>query len=311
MPEYAPFDLPEPDPQALAGLPHLRCFQPAPGLWAWYDGRVPGYRAYPQPNWIDEGALAVGIASFALVAGDEALVYDPHTSVTHGARVRADLDTMGVRRYRVVLSHRHMDHIAGTAAFAGFPVIANAVTAAHLARDRAEIETGSLRGAPPIAPLILPDTVFDSRLAFDFGGRRVELLHFDIHSDDGTVLWLPDERLLLAGDTLEDPITYLAEPGRLAAHLVDLHRLADLKPRRILPNHADPDRLAAGGFGPGLIDATIRYVTFLTELKDNPGRADWPLEQVIADDLAAGIVVWHPSYVEVHRDNVRAVLEAA
>ena len=53
MPEYAPFDLPEPDPQTLAGLPHLRRFQPAPGLWAWYDGRVPGYRAYPQPNWID------------------------------------------------------------------------------------------------------------------------------------------------------------------------------------------------------------------------------------------------------------------
>ena len=48
-----------------------------------------------------------------------------------------------------------------------------------------------------------------------------------------------------------------------------------------------------------------------TQLKENPGRVDWPLEQVIADDLAARVVIWHASYAEVHRDNVRAVLKAA
>ena len=72
----------EPDPPALAGLPHLRRFQCAPGLWAWYDGRVEGYRAYPEPNWIDEGALAVGI---------EGQHIPPRTSCAPACRTRREV----------------------------------------------------------------------------------------------------------------------------------------------------------------------------------------------------------------------------
>jgi glyoxylase-like metal-dependent hydrolase (beta-lactamase superfamily II) len=278
---------------------------------AWYDGRVPGYRAYPQENWIDEGALAVGVASYALIEGDAALVYDPHTSLPHARRIRADLEALGVTRFTVILSHRHMDHIAGTAVFAGCPILANQRTAAHLARDRVAIEAGTLHGPPAIEPLLLPTETFAGRLDLRFGGRPVALMAFDIHSDDGTVLWLPDTRLLLAGDTLEDPITYVAEPGRLSIHLAELDRLATLKPLRILPNHGDPARIGSGGFGPGLIDATRRYTEFLLSLPAHPDRGGLPVGDLLAADLAAGHIHWHDSYAQVHRDNVAAVLAAS
>ncbi len=289
-------------------LAHLRLLEPAPGILAWYDGRVAGYRTDPAPNWVDDGAIAVGIASYAVVDGDQALVYDTHVSVAHGRRIRADLEARGVRDFTVVLSHWHLDHVAGTEAFADCEVIANIRTAAHLEARRGGIEAGTDKGPPAIRPLILPSTTFDSHRALTVGDRVVELIGANIHSDDATVIWLPDGGTLLAGDTLEDPATYVCEPQDFAAHLADLDRLAALGARAILPNHGDPARIAAGGYGPGLIGATQRYVRWLMALRDDPARADTPLSQVIRDDLEAGHLVWFQDYEEVHAENVARTL---
>ena len=48
---------------------HLRVLRPADGIYAFYDGRIEGYRFAEEPNWVDEGALALGIASYALLSG--------------------------------------------------------------------------------------------------------------------------------------------------------------------------------------------------------------------------------------------------
>ena len=70
------------------------------------------------------------------------------------------------------------------------------------------------------------------------------------------MLWRAEDALLFAGDTMEDTVTYVTEPDELATHVAELERLRALGPRLILPNHGDPDVIAAGGYGPGLIDAT-------------------------------------------------------
>jgi cyclase len=289
-------------------LPHLRLLEPAPGILAWYDGRVAGYRTDPAPNWVDDGAIALGIASYAVVDGDQALVFDTHVSVAHGLRIRADLEARGVRDTTVVLSHWHLDHVAGTEAFADCTVIANIRTAAQLEMRREGIEAGTDKGPPAIRPLILPSQVFDSHMSLTVGSRVVELIGANIHSDDATVVWLPDPGTLLAGDTLEDPVTYVGEPQDFALHLADLDRLQALAPRAILPNHGDPDRIAAGGYGLELIAATQRYVRWLMALRDDPGRSGTPLAQAIRDDLKAGHLVWFQDYEEVHAENVGRTL---
>ncbi|MGB7684851.1 MAG: MBL fold metallo-hydrolase [Solirubrobacterales bacterium] len=116
---------------------HTRVLRPAEGILAFYDGRVPGYRHAPQRNWVDEGAIALGIASYAIVDGHEAVVYDTHVSVEHGRLVREALEAEGVSEITVVLSHWHLDHVAGTEAFADCEVISTARTAERRARRTA------------------------------------------------------------------------------------------------------------------------------------------------------------------------------
>lgn len=287
----------------------MRVLHPAPGIVAFYDGRVDGYRHAAEPNWVDEGALSLGIASYAIVEGDAALVYDTHVSVPHARFIHEWLQAEGVRTITVVLSHHHLDHVAGTAAFGAVPVLANVRTLAHLARDRAGIEAGTR--PPAVRPLILPSETFDGRRTLMVGRRRVELFTANIHSDDQTLIWLDDAGILLAGDALEDTVTYVADAAAFGAHLDDLGRLAERAPRQILPNHGDPDRIAAGGYDAGLIGATARYVGYLRQCQTDPSLAARPLKDITAPDLAAGTLIWFEPYAEVHRANVEASLAAA
>jgi glyoxylase-like metal-dependent hydrolase (beta-lactamase superfamily II) len=286
----------------------MRTLRPAENVLAFYDGRVEGYRFAPGPNWVDEGALSLGIASYAIVDGEEALIYDTQVSVEHARFIRDALEAEGARRFTVVLSHWHLDHVAGTEAFRECEVIANERTAEHLAGKRAAIEAGSLEGMPAIDPLLLPTRVFSGREQRHVGGTRVELIEAEIHSDDATVLWLPEQRLLLCGDTMEDTVTYVGEPERLATHVAELDRLWELGPGRILPNHGDPETIAAGGYSKGLIRATQQYIRTLQRLPEQPRLREASLRELIAGPLEAGWISYFEPYEDVHRMNLQTVL---
>jgi glyoxylase-like metal-dependent hydrolase (beta-lactamase superfamily II) len=285
---------------------HLRVLRPGPGVYAFYDGRVDGYRFDDAPNWVDDGALSLGIASYALLSGDAALVYDTHVSLGHARRIRALLEREGVRTFTVVLSHWHLDHVAGTAAFADCEVVACELTAEHLAESRDAIERGALEGPPPIDPLVLPTTTFDDRLAVDVGDVHVELVHTDIHSDDATVVWWPEQELLLCGDTLEDTVTYVDEAERLPVHRANLESLRRLSPRRILPNHGDPEVIAAGGYSAGLIAATEQYIDLLLRAAGEAALAEPTLREIVTA-LGNDDVHYYAPYEAVHRNNLAAV----
>lgn len=285
----------------------LRIFHPAPGVVAFYDGRVEGVRAYSQaPNWLDDGAYSLGICSYAIVDGEEALVYDTHISPVHAKIIRRTLTDLGVRRFTVVLSHWHDDHVAGNEVFGDCEILAHVFTARALAEHRPEMESAT----PPIRPLLLPNRTYEGSTTLQIGRLAVEVRHVDIHSHDGSLLLLPDRELLFAGDALEDPITYVAEAGKLGRHLEELRRVAGWKFRRILPNHGSPEVIAAGGYEPSLLDATHRYVEKLLRCRTDKGLAQEDLQTFIAADLASGVLKDFPPYGEVHRLNVAAVLAA-
>jgi cyclase len=292
----------------VASTGHLRVLRPADGILAFYDGRVEGHRFAETPNWVDDGALSLGIASYALVEGDEALVYDTHISVSHAQAIREMLAANGVRKFTVVLSHWHLDHIAGTAAFADCEVIANRRTAAHMERCKAAIEAGAHHGPPAIAPLIMPTRLFEGELRLNLGSREIRLIEANIHSDDATVIWLPDSRVLLAGDTLEDTVTYVGEPENFERHLEDLDRLLALEPTAILPNHGDPDAIAGGGYSRDLIAATQTYIRDLIRSANDPALRSLSLREFVAPLLTAGSIRYFAPYEDVHRSNVAATL---
>jgi cyclase len=297
----------EPAKPGLASLGEtMRVLRPYPNVFAFYDGRIEARRAYSEErNWLDDGAYVLGIASYAILDGAEALVYDTHISLAHARIIREALSAAGATSIRVVLSHWHADHVAGNEVFADCEIIANSLTAKALAEHRQEFEDGGRD--PAIKPLIMPTRTFDGELTLNVGETIVELRHADIHSHDGTVMLLPQSGVLLAGDTLEDPITYVAEPDRLEKHLVDLERMSGWEFRRILPNHGAPGVIKSGGYDRRFIGDTRRYVEKLLRCKQEPELVRQDLRTFAAEALGAGPTAYFPPYEAVHRRNVEAV----
>ncbi|MBV9139035.1 MAG: MBL fold metallo-hydrolase [Hyphomicrobiales bacterium] len=284
----------------------MRVLRPYPNVFAFYDGRIEGQRAYSEDrNWLDDGAYVLGIATYAIVEGKEALVYDTHISLPHARLIREALIAAGVEKFRVVMSHWHTDHVAGNEVFADCEIIANSLTEKALREHRTEYEDGGRD--PAIKPLVMPTRLFEKDLMLKIGDTVVELRQADIHSHDGTVMLLPQSKLLFAGDTLEDAITYVAEPERLEAHLADLERMSGWVFDRILPNHGAAEVIEAGGYDRRLVDATRRYVEKLMRCRAQPGLAQQDLKTFTGEDLASGAIRYFSPYEAVHRRNVEAV----
>lgn len=290
---------------------HFRILKPAPFLYCFYDGRVEGARLHSETeNWLDDGGYSLGTASYAIVDEDDALIYDTHLTLAHATKIRKFIEALGVKRMRVVVSHHHLDHVAGNGAFADCEMIAHALTLAHLTRDKAAIESGNKSGPPAIAPLTLPNRTYEDALHLDVGRLSVHLRHADIHSDDETLLFLDDLGILLAGDTLEDTVTYVSEPRSLDIHLQELDRIWGFPVSRILPNHGNPDIIAAGGYQKTFIRATQQYVRGLLRAVREPDLRDADLRTFIAGPLQAGWVTYFEPYEAVHRQNISKTVAA-
>jgi glyoxylase-like metal-dependent hydrolase (beta-lactamase superfamily II) len=288
----------------------MRVLHPVDGVFAFFDGRSDGYRFDQRSNWVDEGALSLGIASYAVVRDGEAVVYDTQVSVEHALDIRRVLEGDGVRKFTVVLSHWHLDHVAGTAAFRDCEIVASERTAALLTRFRSAIEQGELEGPPPINPLVLPTSVFADRLPLSVGTLQLELIHTHIHSEDATVVWLPEQKLLLCGDTMEDPITYVDEPRSFDVHLTNLDKLSQLAPDRILPNHGDPQVITDGGYSADLIGATKQYIDVLIRCRTETDLRELSLRELMAGSLNAESLHYFAPYEAVHRHNLKTVVAA-
>jgi glyoxylase-like metal-dependent hydrolase (beta-lactamase superfamily II) len=286
----------------------LRILEPYKGVFAYFDGRLNGQRIFSDaPNWVDDGAYALGLASFAVVDGNAAVVYDAHLSVAHGEAIRQHLEGLGVRNFRLVLSHHHIDHVCGNEAFKDCEIIAHRLTEAAMRAQRQALESGTLDGPPAINPLIMPATVFEGTEVLELGRRRLTLLHLDVHSLDGVGLMIEDERVLLAGDTVEDMVTYVAEPDRLEIHFSDLDRMAKLGIKRLLPCHGDADWIARGGYEPTIITATERYIQRLLEQAHKDPASDPTLAQFVKPEIEAGWISWYAPYEAVHKRNMAVV----
>lgn len=134
-------------------------------------------------------------------------------------------------------------------------IIACDLTRQLLPEHRNALENGD----PSIKPLVLPTTTFTDRLDLTVGAITLELRRFDIHRVDAVVLRIPSLGLVLAGDTQEETLAYVAEPGRLEVRLRELARFGQWDFQWILPHHGRIEIIAAGGYSCAYHrDATVR-----------------------------------------------------
>lgn len=277
-------------------------------LVAFYDGR-PAEESVDQSKatWADHGANYVGVATYAVFSGDAALVYDAFPSTAQAQWVRDWLMRKGVRHFVLANSHWHLDHVGGNAVYADSTIIATEKTRQNLIANRAAIESGAYSGPPAVKPLVVPGVGLLAPATVTIGKVTVELRPVNIHSADGLVLFLPGDRLLLAGDTLEDTLTFVAEPETLGEQYRNLAAMKTWGFDHILPNHGNSAVIAKGGYTPALIDMTRTYIRRLAEHAHDADILTQPIERFLPEALADGTVSLWWAYREAHGENLAKV----
>lgn len=200
----------------------------------WSGGRVAGSaRCVLAPNpspWTLDGTNTWLLAA---PGGRSAAVVDPGPADrSHLSAILSAAEEDGLRIDIVLLTHGHIDHAEG-------------------ARPLAESLGVAIRALDPTHRLGAEGLVDGDRI--DLGGWDVGVVGTPGHSGDSVSLLVPDDGLLLTGDTVLGRGTSLVAwpDGRLADYLDSLSRLCDLardgEVRRLLPGHGpvldDPVRV--------------------------------------------------------------------
>ena len=124
----------------------------------------------------------------------------------HAEDVQRLVDELEAGQVQVVINtHFHFDHIANTEAFArnGAIVVAHENTGRRMqeAWSFPEAWKVAMPTIPAFPEVALPTVIVIDKLAMEFGGHRIEVLHFPgAHSDADLVVFLPDVNILHTGD---------------------------------------------------------------------------------------------------------------
>lgn len=150
------------------------------------------------------------------------------------------------RQLLVINTHADYDHCWGNATFAApggaypAPIIAHqrALTRMRSEQARTSLEQRQ-RKEPRFASvrLVEPTIAFDERLRIDGGDLTIECFPTPGHTDDHIALWVPELRLILAGDAAEHPFPSVSEAETLPTLLHSLERLAAFDAAAVLPCH--------------------------------------------------------------------------
>jgi len=199
----------------------------------------------------DELDLTVG-----LVVGDGAcLVVDTRGDAVQGAELAAAVREVTAALWQVAITHAHFDHCFGTSAFLPAAVWAHRRCAADLAatgeEQRATWVRHYARTQPRVAqalaaaPITPPDRPLDDRVTLDVGGRRVVLAHLGIgHTDHDLVVWLPDDKVVFAGDLVEHGAPPAFDDAFPLSWPSTVDNLVALGAATVVPGHGDPVDLA-------------------------------------------------------------------
>ncbi len=128
----------------------------------------------------------------------EAIVIDPGDDIP---RIQAILDRHHLTVKQIIITHAHIDHIAGAhrlQQLTGAPILYNQLDLPLV--QRMDIQAGWL-GIPTPKVSAPDDNLADGR-TIAITGLTGTVLHTPGHTQGSSCLYLPDHTLLIAGDTL-------------------------------------------------------------------------------------------------------------
>jgi glyoxylase-like metal-dependent hydrolase (beta-lactamase superfamily II) len=238
---------------------------------------------------------AEGDPNVGAVIGEEALLaVDARATPTHAREWLDELRRITDKPVRyLVLTHYHAVRVLGAAAFDAQSAIAHEGTRRWIVeRGEADFESETrrfprlFRDVESIPGLTHPNVSFTDTLRLDLGRREVELSHLGRgHTQGDVVVWLPDEKILFAGDLVEARAApYMGDAFVAEWSTTTLDGVEALGARTIVPGRGP-------AAGPGAIAETRDYLRTLWDtvrgdhatLKDAFGAARAALEPRFGD----------------------------
>ena len=144
---------------------------------------------------------------------------------------------------RLVNTHHHIDHSGGNFLFRGAEVVSHTACRDEMVRSGIAVEAYQQRiprfakEFPRLKPKP-PTVTFEERLVFHQSGREIELRHLGpAHTFGDAFVYLPQDKLLFAGDLAFYYVTPLAFQGHVGNWIKVADRLLKLDVETIVPGH--------------------------------------------------------------------------
>jgi glyoxylase-like metal-dependent hydrolase (beta-lactamase superfamily II) len=216
---------------------------------------------------------AEGDPNTGIIIGDDAvLVADTQATPAMAADVIRRIRTVTDKPIKyVVLTHYHAVRVLGASAYQPQQIIASQDTY-DLIVERGEADKASEIGRFPrlfrdvesVPPgMTWPTITFTGKMTLWLGKLEVQLLQLGRgHTKGDTVVWLPQDRVLLSGDLVEFDATPYAGDAYFKDWPQTLANVAALKPAALVPGRGPAllgeERVAAGLKATGGFIADVR-----------------------------------------------------
>ena len=94
--------------------------------------------------------------------------------------------------------------------------------------------------------IVFPDLTFKEKMPILMGSTNIQLMHIGAsHSPDDIQLWLPEQKLLISGDTaFNERMLPIFPHTNVAAWIETWDKIEALEPELIIPGHGEPTDLA-------------------------------------------------------------------
>ena len=209
-----------------------------------------------------------------IVEGDrEVMLVDAQLTKASAEKVLQQIQQTKKPLSMIYITHEHADHFLGLEVFKrAYPAVTIIATSAVVDRInkvyREKLDKWQKLLGSDASSQVVEISKFDGSY-FDFEGSTIQLIKgIQGDTDQNTMLWIPGQRILLAGDVLFNDIhVYTAETDRIArAKWSDtLRKVKDLNPSVVVPGHS---KVGAALDASTAVDFTGRYLTaFEEELK--------------------------------------------
>src|SRR2546429_7984534 len=219
------------------------------------------------------------VNSTILEGAREVMLVDAQLTKTSAEKVLQEVRETKKPLSIIYITHEHADHFLGLGvfkqAYPGVRIIANSAVVERIKKVYPEkIEKWKKLLGPGATSYAVAIDKFDADF-IDLEGSRIEIIKsVRGDTDENTMLWIPEQRLLIAGDVLFNNMhVYTAETdsGARGEWLNTLKRIRALEPSVVIPGHS---KVGAPLDASTAVDFTETYLlVFEEELKSakDPG----------------------------------------